>query len=98
MKDYEIPPLGRLPRGKRKPGVNKQDKSNFKYGLEILGNYKDAVRINVSNRNTLWQTAVQTEIAVLIYHDCFEFKSKGFKLLKAYQYVPLVLNFELKQD
>ena len=98
MEDYESPPLGRLPRGKRKPGVNKRDKSNFKYGLEIPVSYKDAIRIDISNGNTLWQTAVHTEIAALIYHDCFEFKPKGFKLPKTYQYAPLVLNFELKQD
>ena len=60
--------------------------------------YKDAVHIDVANGNTLWQTAVQTDIAALLHYKCFEFKKKGFKLPKSYQYAPLVLNFELKQD
>ena len=30
-----------LPRGKRKPGVNKRERSNFKYGLKIPVKYKD---------------------------------------------------------
>ena len=45
--------MGLLPRGKRKPGVNKRDRSNFKYGLEIQVKYKDAVRVNIVNGNTL---------------------------------------------
>ena len=52
MDTYESPPLGRVPKGKRKPGVNKRERSNFKYGLEIPIKYADAVRIDIANGNT----------------------------------------------
>ena len=41
---------------------------------------------------------VQTELAALIDHNCFQFKPKGYKPSKEYQYAPLRLVFELKQD
>ena len=84
--------------GGRKPSVNKRERSNFKYGLEIPVKYKDAVRIDIAYGSMLWQMAVQEKIAALIFHDCFTFKPKGFKLSNSYQFAPLVLNFELKQD
>ena len=83
---------------RKKPGVNKRDKVKVKYGIEIPANFKRAVELDIANRNTLWQTAVRDEIAALIFHKCFKFKAKGFKPAKSYQYAPLRLIFELKQD
>lgn len=95
---YDSPPIGRQPPGKKKPGVNKRVQDKEKYGIIIPRSYKHCVELDITNGNTLWQTAVKNEIAALINHECFEFKSKRFKPNKNYQFAPLVLNFELKQD
>ena len=55
MDDYVSPPTGRLPRGKRKPGADKRDRSNFKYGIEMPKDFASAVRLDVAGGNTLWQ-------------------------------------------
>ena len=78
--------------------MNKRKKGNEKYGIEIPNTYKRAVELDIDNGNTVWQTAVQTELAALINHGCFQFKDKHFKPSAEYQYAPLVLIFELKQD
>ena len=94
----ESQPIGRRPRTRKKPGANKRASRKEKYGITIPNTYKEAVAEDVTNGNTLWQTAVRTEIAALIHHNCFEFKTKRFKPNKNYQYAPLKLVFELKQD
>ena len=38
------------------------------------------------------------EIAALIHHKCFDFKSPGFKPSKEYQYVRLYLVYDIKPD
>jgi hypothetical protein len=83
---------------RKKPGVNKRKQRKEKYGVTIPTKYSEAVQLDVSNGNTLWQTAVQIELAALIDHGCFEFKSKDYKPSSEYQFAPLRLVFELKQD
>ena len=56
---------------RKKPGVNKRVHRKEKYGITIPSKYADVVELDVANGNTLWQTAVQTELAALIDHDCF---------------------------
>ena len=86
-------------KGKRKkPGVNKRLSRKEKYGVVIPTKYVEAVKLDIANGNTLWQTAVATELAALIEHGCFEFKPKGFKPSKDYQFAPMMLVFEVKQD
>ena len=48
--------------------------------------------------NKAWQEAVQKEIAALVHHKCFEFKSARFKLSADYQYAPLHLVYDIKSD
>ena len=95
---YDSQPIGRKPRTQKKPGTNKRVSRKEKYGIVIPNNYKAAVQEDIKNGNTLWQTAVRTEIAALIHHECFEFKDRKFKPNKNYQFAPLRLVFELKQD
>ena len=69
-----------------------------KYGIEIPDSVERAIKLDEKNKNTLWQTAIQTELAALILHGCFKFKGKKFKPDKSFQYAPLVFVFEIKQD
>jgi hypothetical protein len=82
---------------RKKPGRNGRIPKT-KFGIEIPKNYKHAVDIDTANNNRLWQDAVEKEVAALIFHKCFEFKSPDFKPSSDYQYAPLSLVFEVKQD
>ena len=61
-----------------------EKKVNMKYKIEIPNTFARAVKLDIKNRNTLWQTAAHTKIAALILNKCFKFKAKGFKTAKSY--------------
>jgi Reverse transcriptase (RNA-dependent DNA polymerase). len=48
--------------------------------------------------NKKWQEAVMKEIAALIHHKCFEFKSTKFMPSADYQYALLCLVYDIKSD
>ena len=50
------------------------------------------------NGNRLWQAAVEKEMGALIMHNCFDFKPPTFKPGSDYQYAPLNMIFEVKND
>ena len=56
------------------------------------------MQLDRDNNNRLWQDAVEKEISALIHHGCFRFEKPGYKLPDEYQYAPLHLVFEVKQD
>lgn len=90
--------LGGKQKTRKKPGVNERKRRREKCGISIPNKYTDAVELDIANGNTLWQTAVQVELAALIYHDCFKFKSRKYKYSKEYQFASLRFMFEMKQD
>jgi hypothetical protein len=83
---------------KKKPGRNNRQQGTFKYGLEVPRTWKDVLRIDKAAGNKKWQEAVMKEIAALIHHQCFEFKSAKFKPSADYQYAPLRLVYDIKSD
>ena len=50
------------------------------------------------NGDTAWADAVHLEISTLIRMNCFDFKSPDYKPDKDYQFAPLRMIFEAKQD
>ena len=83
---------------RKKKGVNNRKKGKTKYGVMIPRSYKEGKMLDIKNGNTLWQDAVEKEIAALIHHKCFDFKEPGYKPTSDYQYAPLNLVFEVKPD
>jgi hypothetical protein len=81
---------------KKKAG-NKQ-MGNFKYGLEIPKKWLDVIRIDAKSKNTKWQDAIHKEVAALLLHKCFDFRSPDFKPTSDYQYAPLNLVYDIKAD
>ena len=70
----------------------------FKYGLEVPKNWKDLLRIDEAAGNRKWQEAVEKEVAALVMHGCFDFKSPDFKPSGEYQYCRLHFVYEVKND
>ena len=71
---------------------------NFKFGLEVPKSWRDIMRIDDESGNRHWQDAVAKEIAALIHHKCFDFKSPDFKPSREYHYVRLHLLYNDKPD
>ncbi len=78
--------------------VPPKGKRTFKHGLEVPKNWKDIKRIDDSAGNTRWQNAVEKEVAALIMHNCFDFKTPDFKPTTDYQYCRLHLVYDIKND
>ena len=78
--------------------VPPKGKRTFKHGLEVPKNWKDIKRIDDSAGNTRWQDAVEKEVAALIMHNCFDFKTPDYKLTPDYQYCRLHLVYDIKND
>jgi len=70
----------------------------FKYGLEVPKNWKDILRIDEAAGNRNWQDAVEKEVAALVMHNCFDFKSPDFKPSSDFQYCRLHFVYEIKCD
>ena len=58
----------------------------FKYGFEVPQNWKDIIRLDTANGNRKWQDAVEKEVAALLFHECFDFKSPDYKPSGEFQY------------
>lgn len=82
---------------KTKPGRNKRIPQT-KFGIKVPADFDQAVEFDEENGNRKWQDAVEKEIAALIFHKCFDFKSPNYKPSSDYQYARLNLVFEVKQD
>ena len=63
---------GHMPPGKKranKKGVNNRIKGKTKYGVMVPRICIQAVALDKRNGNTLWQNAVEKEMAALIHHE-----------------------------
>ncbi|KOR29102.1 hypothetical protein TI03_03165 [Achromatium sp. WMS1] len=88
----------------RKSNVNRnRRKSNpmgkQKYGVRVPRNVKEAKKLDKENGNTLLQDAIVKEISVIWSMGTFKLMSKvQRKNMKRYQYTPLRIIFDVKQD
>ena len=74
------------------------DRRTFKFGLEVPRNWKDILRLDAVAGNRAWQGAVEKEIAALIFHDCFDFKSPDYKPPGEFQFCRLHFVYDIKPD
>lgn len=69
-----------------------------KYGVKIPRNMNDAMELDRLNGDTGWFDAVNKEIGSLLELECFTFYSPSYKPGPEYQFAPLRMIFEVKQD
>ena len=69
-----------------------------KFGLKIPNNTREALIIDAENGNNLWADAIAKEMGALEKANCFAFYPPGFKVGSEYQYAPLRLIFDIKQE
>ena len=68
-----------------------------KYGVHVPNNYKEAIRLDKENGNTLWAEATVKEMFLLTKLACFHVAPDGFRPKQdGYQYAPLRLIFDVK--
>jgi hypothetical protein len=73
-------------------------KPQFKYGVQVPRNIKQAIDFDKSNNNTLWQDSIKLEIKALTDLECFDFKDPEYKCGSEYQKTTLTMIFGVKQD
>ena len=88
----------RLAHAQKPIPVPPMKKRTFKHGLEVPKNWKDIKRIDETAGNTRWQDAVEKEVAALIMHKCFDFKTPDYKPPTGYQFCRLHLVYDIKPD
>ena len=54
--------------------------------------------MNDAAGNTRWQDAVEKEVAALIMHKCFDFKTPDYKPPTDYKFCRLHLVYDIKND
>ena len=82
---------------KKAANTNKQ-MGTFKYGLPVPKKWSDVIRLDKAAGDSKWQDAIAKEVASLLHHQCFDFKSPDFKPSSDYQYAPLNLVYDVKPD
>ena len=80
----------------KKPKAKKH--KTFKHGLEVPRTWKDIIRIDAEAGNRRWQEAVEQEVAALVQHGCFDFKTPNYKPPSDYQYCRLHFVYDIKSD
>src|SRR5687768_10862260 len=79
---------------------NARQGSQEKYGITIPQNTREALLLDIKNKNTKWADAVAKEMSSL---DClsvfrYELPSKQYKKSEGWQYAPMHMIFDIKQD
>ena len=60
----------------------KKKETKIKFSIEVPKNYKDALRLDQQNGNTLWQDTIKTELDQIISYNTF--KDNGKQIPKGY--------------
>ena len=86
--------MRRLSRNK----INERKKQRTKFGIKVPNSVKEALLLDSQNKNTLWADAIKKEMTALDKAGVFEYKQTGYKIPNGYQYAPLRMIFEIKQE
>jgi hypothetical protein len=84
-------------RKRKKPGRTRRP-LQVKYGIAIPRNVNEAFELDAENGNKKWADAIEKEISTLLALNCFTFHGPGYKPGPDYQFAPLRMIFEVKQD
>jgi len=87
----------RNPKKRKKPGRLRRP-MKVKYGIVLPNSISEAYEIDRKTNTTFWKDALEKEIKSLLMMDCFEFHDPDFKPSSDYQYAPLRMVFEAKED
>ena len=84
----------------RRISKNKRDqmKKREKFGVRIPNNVREALIYDREAGNTLWTDAIKKEMTALDEARVFEYHSPHFEVRKDYQYCPLQIIFDVKQE
>ena len=74
----------------------KKNETKIKFGIEVPRGYKDALRLDEQNGNTLWQDAIKTELDQINSYGTF--KDNGKKAPKDHKRIPVHFVFDVKFD
>ena len=66
----------------KKVFATKEKETKIKFGIEVPKNYKDALRLDQENGNTLWQDAIKTKLDQINSYNTF--KDNGKQIPKGY--------------
>ena len=69
-----------------------------KFGIEVPRNVKEALAFDEINKNTLWSDAIKKEMTALETAGVWEFHPPHFKPPKDFQFAPLQMIFDVKQE
>jgi len=84
----------RMSRNKR----NQKQKRRIKFGIKVPNNVREALLFDRENKNTLRANAIKKEMTALDQAGVFEYKPNHHKIPHGYQYAPLRMIFEVKQE
>ena len=76
-----------------------ENKANcIKFGIKVPNLVREALIFDSENQNTLWLDAIKKEMTALDQAKVFQYMPGHFKIPKNYQYVPLRVIFNIKQE
>ena len=84
----------RLSRNKRQQTKT----ARVKFGIKVPNNVKQALEFDRENKNNLWGEAIAKEMTALTKAGVFSFYPPTYKVGKDYQYCPLRIIFDVKQE
>ena len=76
----------------------KKKKNKVKFGITVPNSLKHALILDQQNKNNAWAEAIYKEMSALSKAGVWEFKSPHYKTGKDYQYAPLTMIFDIKQE
>ena len=92
----EVYSVRRAQNRKRKKAYNPQ--KQYKFGVQVPRNVREALELDKANGNTLWEDAIKLEVQTLTDMECFEFKPSGHDPGAEYQKTILHMVWDVKQD
>ncbi len=78
--------------------INEKKKRRVKFGIKIPNSVREALILDSENKNSLWADAIKKEMAALGKAGVFQYISPNYCIPNGYQYAPLRIIFEVKQE
>ena len=72
--------------------------NRIKFGIKVPNSVREALIFDNDNQNTLWSDAIKKEMTALDNAKVFEYLPGHVKIPKHYQYAPLRVIFDIKQE
>jgi hypothetical protein len=70
----------------------------YKYGFEILWDYKHAIELDEKHGTTRWVDATSLEMVQLDDYDCFHYQGKGGVIPKGFKKICVHLIYDVKHN